>query len=210
MAEPLSHATPGQPFRPSAKLHNRTVDVIRWVDEQRVIFGQPPIGDGGSGFDIRVAFVVQDVTGMTGGNPDWFSTDYAGLATVLCNSEPDGSGTAYTVYLRSQIGVWLTGSRVIIANPKDDYYADARGWEIISPGESDWKGTADGAISSVDAGDIVLPFYDYRSPGAGTITIPNADVELLDTNFPVANGNAILVRFNQTSAKFQIYWTGCG
>jgi len=168
--------------------------------------GRYPIAGGGG---LRVAYIVQDIDGETGGDPTYFATDYTGLLTIKCNSKPDGTGRAFDeVYIRSVPGVWFTGGRVLLARIKDKYFTKS-GWELVSPGELDWKGTADGDISDEDAGDIALPFYDYRLPGATTITIPNAVVELLDPLFPVADASDVRVRFNLNSGKFEIYWAGC-
>lgn len=142
------------------------------------------------GGNLKSAYIVQDITGATGGAPDWFAVDYTAPTIIICNSLPDATGKEYlTVHIRSEIGAFFTGQRVKIARIKDDFTSDTQ-WEIVQAGGVQWSAVAAGDLPG---GNVTIEYYDFRTSVLASIDVP---AELFNASSPIASGGDCWVMFD--------------
>jgi hypothetical protein len=161
-------------------------------------------GIGGDGTRIRVYITEDDGSG----NPVAFYRHNVGPYTVVCNTEPDGSGTEYEVYWHLENGVWFTGQAILIAKHQEPL-GTARVWDVDITGDNYWPlCTANGAIVA-GAGSVDIP---YRSYITGSLTLTFATVTVVgakDTSFNLSDGTIVGVSFDQTTEQFVIENSAC-
>lgn len=211
MAEPLAHVTPGQPFHPSAKFHNRTVDTIRWVDEQRVIWGQGSF-DAAIEAD-RIAYIIQG-NGSSGNQYFYSSTAPVaeGLESFICKPRSDGTGDDITAWWDFPIvGVLFTGQSVVLRRRKPPIGEGATRWQVDRAGCSAWYGVeSDGNITD-GVGFVMLPYRRFAPAGAVSLDYCRVPVVAGDATFSVSDDDNQLcdVAFDQVMGRFVITGVYC-